>query len=220
VVVVPDPPRDRLAERPAAGALPVQAELRAETVEAAQDLALRVAELGPADDRSDSELALAGERLRVDREPGLPLGSEDVPGVEVLVHEHELALGRRELPKCVERGVEERALKRTARLFPSLREVSDPPRGLVRQGPEGRSRRLPEPRRERDEGVEGRVELEVGERRPGLRTLEEKGVPLRVVIEEPDRAVSVPEPKRLRLVLALAAGKLDLQDDVAGRNRE
>jgi len=43
-------------------------------------------------------------------------------------------------------------------------------------------------------------------------------VPLRIVREQPDRPVAVPEPERLRLVLALAVRELDLQDDAAGRD--
>jgi hypothetical protein len=45
-------------------------------------------------------------------------------------------------------------------------------------------------------------------------------VALRVVVEEPDRTVAGPQPERIRLVLALAVGELDLQDDVARRDRK
>ena len=62
-----------------------------------------MAELEGADDRRDCELALARERLRVDHEPLLPFGREDVVAVQVLVHEHLLALRRRQLAKRLER---------------------------------------------------------------------------------------------------------------------
>src|SRR5206468_1596693 len=100
---------DRLPERPAAHPLAVEPELPAEAVEAPQQGALPTPELGSADDRREPELALPGKRLRIDREPGLPLGAEDVPGVQVLVHEHELALRRRELTQRVDRGVQQLA---------------------------------------------------------------------------------------------------------------
>src|SRR5262245_9759580 len=92
VVLAVERPRDRLADRPAAGAVAVEAELRREPVEAAEHVGPRVAELARADDGRDPELALTRQRLRVDRQPGLALRREDVVAVQVLVEQHLLAL--------------------------------------------------------------------------------------------------------------------------------
>jgi hypothetical protein len=40
------------------------------------------------------------------------------------------------------------------------------------------------------------------------------------VVEQPNGPVTVPRPERVRLVLVLAAGEANLEDDVAGRNGE
>jgi hypothetical protein len=45
-------------------------------------------------------------------------------------------------------------------------------------------------------------------------------VPPRVVVEQADRAVAVPDAQRLGLVLAFPVRELDLEDDVTRRNRE
>jgi hypothetical protein len=45
-------------------------------------------------------------------------------------------------------------------------------------------------------------------------------VTLGIVVEESNGAVAVPDVQRLGLVLALPVGELDLQDSVAGRNRQ
>src|SRR5919198_4348940 len=78
VVLAVERPGDGLADRPAAGTLTVEPELRGQSVEAVEDVTPGMAELERADDRRDSELALAGQRLRVDREPRLALGAEGV----------------------------------------------------------------------------------------------------------------------------------------------
>ena len=220
MALVPHPPRDRLPERPASRSLAVEPELGGQAVEAAEDGSPRVPELAAADERRDPELALPRERLRVDREPRLTLRGEDVPGVQVLVQEDRLALRGRERPERVERRVEEPPLERPAHLLPLLAEGARPPRRLLGKRAERRARRLPEPRQEPDHDVERRVRLERGERRPRPRPLEEQRVPLRIVREQPDRPVAVPELERLRLVLALAVRELDLQDHVPGGQDE
>src|SRR5690242_7775052 len=91
-------PRSRLDDRPAAGALPIETELRAEPIKAVERVALRVPELAAAYDRRHGELALCGERLRVDDEPRLARSGEHVLPVQILMDEDELALRRRELP--------------------------------------------------------------------------------------------------------------------------
>ncbi len=100
-------PRNRLNDRPAARALAVELELRAEPIEPIERVASAVAELRRTDDWRDGELPLGGERFRVDREPRLPLRREHVFAVEVLVDENELALRRRELTRQCARRVAE-----------------------------------------------------------------------------------------------------------------
>src|SRR5438093_1700139 len=67
-------------------------------------------ELERADDRSDRELPLAGERLWVDHEPGLALRGEDVVRVQVLVDEDLLSLRAGQIAQRLERRVEELAV--------------------------------------------------------------------------------------------------------------
>ena len=179
-----------------------------------------MAELGPADDRGDPELALAGERLRIDRKPGLALRAQGVEGVQVLVQEDGLALGRSELAERVHRRVQEPALERASRPLPFLRKRGDPPGRFVSEGQERLASGLPEPRQEVGEDVERRLEPDLGECGPRASALEQERVPLSVVVEQTNGAVAVPDAERLGLVLALASRELDLEDDVPGRNRE
>ena len=79
-----------------------------------------MAELARADDRRDPELALADQRLRVDREPRLALRRQHVVAVQVLVQQHLLALRARQLDQRLERRVEQPALERTAEPLPGL----------------------------------------------------------------------------------------------------
>ncbi len=69
-----------MRDSPAARTLPVEADV-GEDVEPARD------RVGVAEERAGLELALADERLRVDDEPRLALGAQDVPAVQVLVDE-------------------------------------------------------------------------------------------------------------------------------------
>src|SRR5918999_3899958 len=91
-LVLGESPRDRVRDPPATHALAVEPELGGEEVEPPLDAAEAVAE-----QRDRTDLALGDDRLRVDREPRLPLGGQDAPAMEVLAAEHELALARRQL---------------------------------------------------------------------------------------------------------------------------
>src|SRR5262245_14753871 len=130
-------PRDRLADRPAAGAVAVEAELGGEPVETAEHLGPRVAELARADDGRDPELTLAGQRLRVDRQPGLALCREDVVAVQVLVEEDLVALTKRQLLQRLQGGVEQLPFERPAEALPGRLERVGPPDGLGRKRSEG-----------------------------------------------------------------------------------
>src|ERR1043166_4970867 len=204
-------PRDCLRDRPAARPLAVEAELARQTVEAVQDVAFRMAELEGAGDWRHRELTLTRERLRVDLEPGLALGRQHVVAVQVLVHEHLLTLRRRELAERVERCLQQ--LWRDAPVL--ARQGLRPPRGLGGERREGLAGRLPEPREELDEDVQRRVLAGGGERRPRHAELEQERVLLGVMVEQPDRAVAVPELECRRLVLALSVRLLDLQHGLA-----
>src|SRR3954471_14127416 len=205
-------PGDRLPDRPAARPLAVEAELRDEVVEAGEDVAARMTELPGSHDRCDAELALAHERLRVDRQPRLPLRGEHVVAVQVLVEEHLLALRPRQLLQRLERGVEQGALEGPAEALPRLLERVGPPGGLCCQRPERRAGGLPEPRQQLHEDVQRGLSAQRRERRPRHAALEQQRVLLRLGVEQPDRAVAVPELECGRLVLALAVWLLHLQN--------
>lgn len=213
-VVLPCP-GERLPDRPPPRALSIEPELGCEPVETTADAPLVAAQLAAADQRCEAELALSGERLRVDHQPGLTLGREHVVGVQILVHEHLLALGRRQLAQGLEPGVEETPFERTPAAFPAILELLEPPRRLVGERPERRCDRTPEPRQEGDDDVEGGFRLELLQRRGGSAALEQERAPLGVVFEQSDGTRPVPEDEGVRLLLALAVGELDLQDGVA-----
>jgi hypothetical protein len=118
-------------------ALRVEPELTGQPVEPPSDASRIVSELAAANDCCYSELALAGQRLRVDREPRLTLGSEHVVGVQVLVEEHLLALRPRKFLQRLERRIEQRALEGVAAPLPLSFEILTPPRCLVSERPKG-----------------------------------------------------------------------------------
>ena len=119
------------------------------------------------------------------------------------MHEHVLALRRRELLEQPRRDRVELAAARPEQL--------DPVRGLVLERVERRTGRLPKPRQQRDEDVERRLLPRRRERRPGLAPLEQQRAPLVVAREQPDRAVAVPELERIRLMLRFAIRRSQLQ---------
>src|SRR5581483_11619626 len=136
-----------------------------------------------------------------------------------------VALAPGQLRQGRERCVEQPPLEGPPGPLPPLHEVRRPPRRLVREPGEGRGGGLPEPRREAHEDVERRFRTRGGERRPRSAALEQQRAALRVVIEESDRAVPVPDRERGRLVLALAVRELDLEHRLRpvgprGRQRE
>src|SRR5262245_12427830 len=121
VVLVPRP-GEIVRHAPVSGALAIESDL-AKCVEPARDIR-RVAQ-----ERARLELALADERLRVDDEPGLPLRSQDVPAVEVLVHQ--ARPGAVDASVDVDRRVEQRALERRAGLRVPAWDFVCPPIRLV-----------------------------------------------------------------------------------------
>src|SRR4051812_39978125 len=145
-VLAVERPGHRLTDRPGTRALAVEAELRAEPIQAMQSVTLGMSELERPNDRCDREFTFSEQRLRVDHEPRLAYGSEDVVAVEILMEEHLLALRLRDRGKRVDRGVHQPALDRTARAFPLLRQVLDPPRGLVLEGMKRLAGLDPQPR--------------------------------------------------------------------------
>ncbi len=59
------------------------------------------------EERRSVQGALPDERLRVNCKPGLALGGEHVPAVEVLVQDHDLGLRGAEIVQEIERQIEE-----------------------------------------------------------------------------------------------------------------
>src|SRR5215217_1863383 len=86
-------PRQRLHECPPSGTLAIKTERLRKAIQTLHYRRLARAKLGTPNDRSKRELSLAGQWLRIDHKPRLAPCTEDVPGVEVLMHEHLLALG-------------------------------------------------------------------------------------------------------------------------------
>src|SRR4051812_28700285 len=161
--VAADRPGDRLADRPKPRPLPVETELGGEAIEPPNGLPPGVTELERANDRRDRELALTDERLRVDGQPALALGSEDVSTVKVLVEQHLLALGRGERRHGVERDVEQATLERSPRLLPLLFEVAEPPFDLGGERTERLLAADPEPWQQADQHVERGVRVHARE---------------------------------------------------------
>src|SRR6059036_1202557 len=127
--VAVDAPRDRLADRPAPGALTIEPELARQSIEPMEHGPPAMAELERADDRRYGEIALAGERLRIDHEPRLTLRGENVVRVEILVQEHLLALGRSELLERRDRRLDQSLVERLPDALPLAADRARPPRG-------------------------------------------------------------------------------------------
>src|SRR5215207_7732574 len=126
LVVLPGPSKS-LGERPAAGSLAVEGELRGQPVEAVTDILFGMTQLMSANHGRQAELPLAQERLRIDREPRLSLGPKNIVGVKVLIDEHGFALRWYKLGRRFERGFKEFSLKRLPSPFPLLGQIGRPP---------------------------------------------------------------------------------------------
>src|ERR687898_484050 len=96
-------PRDVVGYAPAAGAITIEAEL-GERIQPGREVE-RVTE-----GRAGLDLALADEWLRVDHEPRLALGAEDVGAMEILVDETACRAidGSVDVHRCFEQGPLER----------------------------------------------------------------------------------------------------------------
>ena len=160
-------PGHRVRDGPPAHALAVELEIRAEPVETAAKprQGPRTGEhvlLPVADHRHGRELALGRDRLRVDREPRLARAAQDVPGVQVLVREHERPLRRAELAQRVRRlrrGSSGRTGGRcaaTASAAPRPSELRRPPAGGARRAAPSRASAGGRPRRRRRRRRRGR----------------------------------------------------------------
>src|SRR6476659_7684216 len=180
-----------------------------------------MAQLARAYDRRDAELALADKRLRVDRQPRLALRGEDVVAVQVLMQQHLLSLRVRQLLQRLERRIQQPPLERPGEALPGLLERIRPPRRLGRERPERRTRGLPQTRQQLHEHVQRGLPADRGERRSRNAALQQQRVLLGLGVEQPDRAVAVPELERGRFVLALTVRVLHLQHallSVTGRH--
>lgn len=175
-----------------------------------------MAQLERADDRRETELTLARQRLRIDDKPRLALGGEDVVCMQILVDQHLLTLGRRQLLERGDGRVDELLLERPPGLRPVVSDVARPPACLFGERPKGRLHGLPETWQEPDQHGERRIRIELAQVRPRPAALQQEGVALLVVSEQAHCSVAVPELERCGLVLALPVRPLDLQHGVAG----
>jgi hypothetical protein len=130
--------------------------------------------------------------------------------MEILVQEHLLALRRSELLEHRDRRLDQALVERLPDPLPLAADRARPPRGLVRQRPERRPRRLPQARQELDEDLERAFP----ERSTRPAALEQERAALVVASEQANSSVALPVLEGLRLVLALVMRPLDLQDDV------
>jgi hypothetical protein len=129
LIVAAETPRNRLSDRPTTRAFAVKFELRGEKVETVEDLPLAVTELERPNDGCQPELALSDERLRIDYEPGLAFGGEDVGPVEILMQKDLLALSGNELLECIFCRLDESLFERATSLHPLV--ANRPPFGLI-----------------------------------------------------------------------------------------
>src|SRR5262245_28879414 len=206
-------------DRPAPHALAVEPELGRELVEPAAQtpLGMRLERelVAPvAQERGGVEGPFGEQRLRVDRQPRLALGTQDVAAVEVLVGDDELGLRGCELPDPGDRLVHEPPLERAALGLPSCGQLHGPALGLTRQRAVAAvaGRTLPEPPEHR--GADPVRLLLVGHRPQlvaGYAALDEQAAAFRIVLEQPDGGVAVPERQCVRLVLALWLGEVELE---------
>ncbi len=132
--------------------------------------------------------------------------------MKILAEEDLFALRVGQGPHLFERRIEQCTFEGPAGPLPAVRKGVRPPRGLLGQREERWPGRLPQPWQEFDDDVERGILFELGERGARLAELEQESVPLRVVGEQPDGAFSIPAGEGCGLVLALAIGKLDLED--------
>jgi hypothetical protein len=134
--------------------------------------------------------------------------------VEVLVAEDEVALGARQLGECGERDVEEPSLERAPVALPPLCKRRGPARCDVGDPAERRTRiaGLPEAREERAHDRCRLVFAPLPQLRARLASLEQERVPLRVVREQTNARVVGPERERVRLMLGLLLGEVQLED--------
>src|SRR3954465_8564466 len=85
-------PGQRLAQRPKARTLAIESETARKRIQPPNDVSPTMTELVASNDRRQRELTLATERLRVDHQPGLARGAQDVVRVQVLGEQHLRAL--------------------------------------------------------------------------------------------------------------------------------
>jgi hypothetical protein len=210
-------PRNRLSERPTARPLPIEPELGAQPVEPVHDVLLALAELEGSDNGRKSELTLAHEGLRVDGEPRLTVGGEDVVRVEILVQKHLLTLRRSQLVKGRDRCIDQRLLERPSRGLPLVTDIARPPGSFVRQTLKRPACRPPESRQKPDQDVKRSLSADFAEMGSRATALEEQSMTLVVPSKQAHCSVAGPEVERVCLMLALVVRPLNLQDGVPSR---
>ncbi len=202
-----------MRDAPAARPLAVEAD-GGEDVEPARDV------VGVPQGAARLDLALPDERLRVDDEPRLAPGAQDVPSVQVLVDEP----GGRSVDRAidVERCLEERALEGCARSGVPARDVLRPAVGLVgdqRERMTDSDRDLQARDQLRDHF--GFVAARIPEARSGKAALEEESPVIVGAGDELHRSPTAPLRERVRLVIGLPVrGRIELQHDVSGGHDE
>lgn len=94
-------PGDGLYKSPGSSPVVVESKLLRQTIKAMVYVVETGPELAATHERRNSELTLPGEWLRIDGEPWLSFGTEDVTGMEILMYQDLFALGKRKgLQRC------------------------------------------------------------------------------------------------------------------------
>ena len=204
---------------PSAHPLTVDLELGREEVEAAPHLCLHSGlsekPAAVAQERGCIELALADERLRIDGEPGLPLGPKHVASVKVLMEQHRRPLVRPELEAGRHGFVEDRRLERATERAPIAPQLDSPALRFACKQAELRVGRHGPPEPREDAGRNSRRLLVVGDRPELLAwdaALYEKRSTPSIRVEQAGSTLSVPNREGIGLVLALRVGEVDLEN--------
>lgn len=215
-------------DAPASEAHSVELELVRELIEARADSLCGSgisSELVPAisEQRGSVECPFSDKGLRIDHEPRFAFCSQDVAPVEVLVHDDEVVLRRRQLVGGVRRRVDELAFERPAEPLPLARELVGPARRFRRKQAIRVTLWWRPPDAAEQPGCDRvclALVLELPERRTRMAALDQQRAPLGIMGQESHRAASVPKGQCVGLVLRLLIREVDLQDGVAGWDDE
>jgi hypothetical protein len=133
LVLIP-PPGERVSNSPGPSSLAIEAKFLEKVEPPPHRSSWGRAPGGVAQETNAVQLALANERLRVDQQPRFPLGAQDVPTMQVLVHEK--CRVPIDTTKHIDREIDQSPLERPSTKLVQPWNILDPPLRLLRQQPE------------------------------------------------------------------------------------